>query len=152
MRLNTEILSETKLSLSGARVEFTPIQKVESKTIKPHQSKEEEALSRMIAKNPHLATLVNTFDLIPVKVGIYEDEVKTKQPQTKQTDKDKLMSLASEILEAENSYSSEDIINLINNKTKVSKERAERGFNLMVKNNILEEGSNRYYLQGTTPF
>jgi hypothetical protein len=62
------------------------------------------------------------------------------------------MSLASEILEAENSYSSEDIINLINNKTKVGKERAERGFNLMVKNNILEEGSNRYYLQGSTPF
>jgi hypothetical protein len=150
MRLNTEILNKTKLSLSGARVEFTPIQKVESKPIKPHQSKEEEALSRMIAKNPHLLTLVKTFDLIPVKAGIYEDEVKTKQP--KQTDKDKLMSLASEILDKETSYSSEDIINLINNKTNVGKERAERGFNLMVNNNILEEGSNRYYLQGSTPF
>ena len=152
MRLNTEILNKSKLSLSGARVEFTPIQKVESKTTKPHQSKEEEALSRMIAKNPHLLTLVKTFDLIPVKAGIYEDEVKTIQPQKKQTDKDKLMSLASEILDKENSYSSEDIINLINDKTKVGKERAEKGFNLMVKNNILEEGSNRYYLQGSTPF
>ena len=149
MRLSPEILNKSKFSLSGARIEFTPIEKVESKPSKPPQGKEQETLSLMIAKNSLFETLVNTFDLIPVRAGIYKDEVRAKQPQT---NKEKLMSLASEILEPETSYSPEDIIRLIHNKTKVGKERAENGFNLMVKNNILDKGSNKYYLQGSTPF
>ena len=103
----------------------------------------------MIAKNPLFETLVKTFDLIPVKAGIYKDKVGVEQPQA---NKEKLMSLASEILDPETSYSSGDIVNLINNKTNVGKERAERGFNLMVKNNLLDKSSNRYHLQGSSPF
>ena len=149
MRLSPEILNKSKFSLSGARIEFTPIEKVESKPSKPPQGKEQETLSLMIAKNSLFETLVNTFDLVPLKAGIYKDEVRAKQLQT---NKEKLMSLASEILDPETSYSPEDIIRLIHNKTKVGKERAENGFNLMVKNNILDKGSNKYYLQGSTPF
>jgi len=149
MRISTEILNRSKLSLSGAREQFTLIQKGMIKTDKPPQSKKEEALSLMIAKNPLFETLVKTFDLIPVKAGIYKDKVGVEQPQA---NKEKLMSLASEILDPETSYSSGDIVNLINNKTNVGKERAENGFNLMVKNNILDKGSNKYYLQGSTPF
>jgi len=59
-----------------------------------------------------------------------------------------------EIPKGETSYSKEEIINLIQEETKVEIDRAETGFNLMRDNKVIElaKVTGLYYLQGSTPF
>jgi len=141
--LSTNIAKVNKFSLKGSRVEATP--KPAERPLRTPITKAEEALSRMIAKNSNIKTLVEVLDLIPERAEIVAPEAKK---QTKIT----IDSLALEILDKESNYSKEEVLALIDKKTNVGRERAEAGFNLMVKNEILEESFRRYYLRGSTPF
>lgn len=141
--LSTNIAKVNRLSLKGSRVEATP--KQAERPVRPSRTKAEEALSNMIAKNSNIKTLVEVLDLIPERAEIVAPEAE-KQPKIT------IDSLALEILNKENNYSKEEILALIDKKTNVGRERAEAGFNLMVKNEIIEESFNRYYLKGSTPF
>lgn len=67
-------------------------------------------------------------------------------------DRPKLISLAQRVIEGENSYSKEEIIELISKATNTSRERAERGFYLMLEAGALEQNQEIYYLGGDTPF
>lgn len=62
--------------------------------------------------------------------------------------------IAQRVIEGENSYNKEEIIAKIIEVTKVSQERAEIGFNLILKAGAIEQTINPdlYYLGGSIPF
>ena len=64
-----------------------------------------------------------------------------------------LIALAQRVIEGENSYSREDIIERIKEATNVNQERAEKGFNLILQAGAIEPTlGDRYYLTSSTPF
>lgn len=89
------------------------------------------------------------------KVELREDIKPHPEPEIKaqEIDKPKLIALAQRVIEGENNYSREDIIERIKEATNVNQERAERGFNLILQAGAIEPTlGDRYYLTGSTPF
>jgi len=103
---------------------------------------------------------VKRLSLREVKLPTTERKVETitpilveRPPTDEEIDKPKLIALANRVIEGENSYSREDIIERIKEATNVSQERAERGFNLILQAGAIEPTlGDRYYLTGSTPF
>jgi hypothetical protein len=150
-------LREVKLPAPELRVEpITPIM------VERPPSDERIAYSKLVAINPLLEELVDTFDLVSnttgeriKKVKLKEDIKPLPEPDIKaqEIDKPKLIALAQRVLKDVESYTKEEVIERIVEATKVTKERAERGFNLILQAGAIEttEGE-RYYLTGSTPF
>lgn len=64
-----------------------------------------------------------------------------------------LKNLVNQIIKIESNYTKEEIIEQIIKTTEVSKERAERGFNLILEAGLIKQiEKNCYYLTGSTPF
>jgi len=150
-------LREVKLPAPELRVEpITPI------LVERPPTDEEIAYSKLIAINPLIEELVERLDLVSIttgerikKVELREDIKPHPEPEIKaqEIDKPKLIALAQRVIEGENSYSKEEIITRIKEATKVSQERAERGFNLILQAGAIEPTQgDRYYLTGSTPF
>ena len=150
-------LREVKLPTPELRVvPLTPIQ------VERPPSDEEITYSEFVAINPLIEELVNRLDLVSTKTGerikkveLREDIKPHPEPGiiAKEIDNTKLIALAHRVIEGENSYSKEDIVARIKDATKVSKERAERGFNLILQVGAIEPTlGDRYYLTGSTPF
>lgn len=78
----------------------------------------------------------------------------SKPTFAKEIDKPKLIALALRVIEGENSYRIEEIIERIKEATNVNQEIAERGFNLILQAGAIEQTINPelYYLVGSTPF
>ena len=149
-------LREVKLPITERRVEpITPI------LVERPPTDEEIAYSKLVAINPLIEELVERLDLSITtgerikKVELREDikphpetEVKAKE-----IDRPKLIALGHRVIEGENSYTKEEIIERIKKATNVSQERAERGFNLILQAGAIEPTlGDRYYLTGSTPF
>lgn len=80
-------------------------------------------------------------------------EVRIETTEIKTQEIDKLIDLVNKVVEVENNYSKEDIVARIKEATKVNQDRAEVGFNLILKAGLIETTQGgRYYLKGTTPF
>ena len=151
-------LREVKLPTTERRVEpITPI------LVERPPTDEEIAYSRLIAINPLIEELVERLDLESIttgerikKVELREDIKPHPEPEIKaqEIDKPKLIALAQRVIEGENSYSREEIIERIKEATNVSQERAERGFNFILQAGAIEQTINPelYYLTGSTPF
>jgi len=151
-------LREVKLPTTDRRVEpITPIQ------VERPPTDGEIAYSKLVAINPLLEELVERLDLESIttgerikKVELREDIKPHPEPEIKaqEIDKPKLIALAQRVIEGENSYSREEIIERIKEATNVSQERAERGFNLILQAGAIEQTINPelYYLTGSTPF
>jgi hypothetical protein len=143
-------LGEVKLPATELRIEpITPL-KVE---IPP--TDEEIAYSKLVASNPILAELVGRLELVSSKTGERIKKIELREEsKPKEIDKPKLIALAQRIVKGENSYSKEGIIARIKEATKVSQERAEIGFNLILQAGGIEQTINPelYYLTGSTPF
>ena len=150
-------LREVKLPTTERRVEpITPI------PVERPPTDEEIAYSRLVAINPLIEELVERLDLVSIttgerikKVELREDIKPHPEPKVKaqEIDKPKLIALAQRVIEGENSYSKEEIIERIKEATNVSQERAERGFNLILQAGAIEPTlGDRYYLTGSTPF
>jgi hypothetical protein len=150
-------LREVKLPAPELRVEpITPI------LVEVHPTDEEVIYSRFVAINPLLEDLVDSLDLVSIttgerirKIELREEYKPHPEPKIKaqEIDKPKLIALAQRVIEGENSYSREDIVDRIKEATNVSQDRAERGFNLILQAGAIEPtpvGS--YYLTGSTPF
>jgi len=154
--LNVDIAKVKRLSLRGVKLPTT-----ERRVEKP-PTDEEIAYSRLVAINPQLEELVERLDLVSIttgerirKVELREDIKPHPEPEikAKEIDKPKLIALAQRVIEGENSYSREEIIERIKEVTNVSQERAERGFNLILQAGAIEPTlGDRYYLTGSTPF
>ena len=150
-------LREVKLPTTERRVEpITPILAERPPT------DEEITYSKLVAINPLIEELVERLDLVSIttgerikKVELREDIKPHPEPKVKaqEIDKPKLIALAQRVIEGENSYSSEEIIERIKEATNVNQERAERGFNLILQAGAIEPTlGDRYYLTGSTPF
>ena len=150
-------LREVKLPTTERRVEpITPI------LVERPPTDEEIAYSRLVAINPLIEELVERLDLVSIttgerirKVELREDIKPHPEPKVKdqEIDKPKLIALAQRVIEGENSYSREEIIEQIKEATNVNQERAERGFNLILQAGAIEPTlGDRYYLTGSTPF
>lgn len=150
-------LREVKLPTTERRVEpITPIQ------VERPPTAEEIAYSRLVAINPLIEELVERLDLVSIttgerirKVELREDIKPHPEPKVKaqEIDRPKLIALAQRVIEGENGYSREEIIERIKEATNVNQERAERGFNLILQAGAIEPTlGDRYYLTGSTPF
>jgi len=112
-------------------------------------------LSADIAKVKRLSLREVKLPTTERRVELREDIKPHPEPKVKaqEIDRPKLIALAQRVIEGENSYSREEIIERIKEATNVNQERAERGFNLMFEAGILETiQGDRYYLVGSTPF
>ena len=150
-------LREIKLPAPELRVEpITPI------LVDKPPSDEEIAYSKLITINPLIAELVERLDLVSIKTGerikkveLKEDIKPPPEPEItpQEIDKPKLIALAQRVIEGENNYSREEIVNRIKEATNVNQERAEIGFKLMLQAGALETTPvESYYLTGSTPF
>jgi hypothetical protein len=151
-------LREVKLPAPEIRVEpITPI------LVERPPTDEEIAYSKLVAINPLIEELVERLDLVSIKTGerikkveLREDIKPHPEPEIKaqEIDRPKLIALAQRVIEGENSYNKEEIIERIKEATNVNQERAERGFNLILQAGAIEQTINPglYYLVGSTPF
>jgi len=148
-------LREVKLPATERRVE--PINPT---LVERPLSDEEIAYSKLVAINPLIEELVERLYLVSIKTGerikkveLREDIKTPPEIKAQEIDKPKLIALAQEIIEGDNSYSKEDIVARIKEATNVKQERAERGFNLILQAGAIETTpGDRYYLTGSTPF
>ena len=125
--LSTDIAKVKRLSLREVKLPTTE-RKVETITpilVERPPTDEDIAYSKLVAINPLIEELVER----------------------------KLIALAQRVIEGENNYSREDIIERIKEATNVNQERADRGFNLILQVGAIEPTlGDRYYLTGSTPF
>ena len=168
--LSTDITKLKQLSLKDIKLPAPEVRNIEpTEPIKVERppSAEVEAYSRLVAINPKLEELVESLDLVSETTGERIKKVEIKETTTlpppppdpepernpKEIDKPKLIALAQRVLKDVESYTKEEVIERIVEATKVTKERAERGFNLILQAGAIEttEGE-RYYLTGSTPF
>ena len=163
--LSTDITKVKRLSLKEVKLPAPELRDIEpTPPIKVERppTDEEIAYSKLVAINPLLEELVERLDLVSIKTGerirkveLREDIKPHPEPEIKaqEIDKPKLIALAQRVIEGENSYSREEIIERIKEVTNVSQERAERGFNLILQAGAIEPTlGDRYYLTGSTPF
>ncbi len=151
-------LKDVKLPTTEWRVEtITPI------LVERPPTDEEIAYSKLVAINPLIEELVERLDLVSIKTGerikkveLREEYKPHPEPEIKaqEIDRPKLIALAQRVIEGENSYNKEEIIERIKEATNVNQERAERGFNLILQAGAIEQTINPelYYLTGSTPF
>ena len=150
-------LREVKLPTTERRVEpITPI------LVERPPTDEEIAYSKLVAINPLIEELVERLDLVSEITGerikkaeLREDIKPHQEPEIKpqEIDEPNLIALAQRVIEGEDSYYKEEIIERIKEATNVNQERAERGFNLILQAGAIEPTlRDRYYLTGSTPF
>ena len=154
--LLTDLSKVKKLSLKDAKL---PAPKIR---IEKPPTNEEVFYSKLIAVNPLLEELVETFNLVSInsgerikKVDLKTDNKPHPEPEVKvkEIDKLKLIALAQRVIERENSYNKEEVIDKIKKATNVNQERAERGFNLILQTGAIEIiPGERYIIKGSTPF
>ena len=162
--LSTDIAKVKRLSLREVKLPTTE-RKVEPITpilVERPPTDEEIAYSKLVAINPLIEELVERLDLVSIKTGERIKKVELREeykplpaPKIKaqEIDKPKLIALAQSLIEVENSYTKEEIIERIKQATNVSQERAEVGFNLILKAGAVETTlGDRYFLINSTPF
>lgn len=152
---NIDLNSRKKLYFKPIEATTSP-QKIEPKKVERPPTDEDIAFSFMLSENKYLQLLVDTFDLIAPKVvdvnKTTPDPKALKQPQ-RDIKTDKLKLLTTQILELENCYKAEEIIDKIKDKTKVNSQRAREGFKLMLDKETIEVMQGDWYiLKGSTPF
>ena len=143
------------LSENIAKVKRLPLREVKlpaPETQEPGRAitLEEITYSKLLAKYPLLEELVETLDLVSLQTG---ERIRRVEVKDEPVDSSRLIALASKILQPENSYSQEEVISRLQEATKVSQGRAERGFKLLLQVGAIEPTiAGRYYLPGSTPF
>ena len=67
--------------------------------------------------------------------------------------KERLKNIAQGVIEPEDAYTKDQIVERIMRKTGVTLERAENGFKMMLESGAIEDTqSGKFYLGGSTPF
>jgi len=162
--LSTDIAKVKRLSLREVKLPAPElrVEPITSILVERPPSDEEIAYSKLVAINPLIEELVERLDLVSIKTGerikkveLREDIKPHPEPEIKaqEIDRPKLIALAQKVIEGENSYSREEIIERIKEATNVNQERAERGFNLILQAGAIEPTlGDRYYLTASTPF
>jgi hypothetical protein len=112
---------------------------------------EEKAYTQIVAKYPKVEELVKRLGLVstltnkPIRKVEIEEDYKANKVS-------KLQEIAQRVITPEKAYSLEEVLILIAEDTKISKERAEIGLALMLEAGAIERSGDLYYLGGSTPF
>lgn len=160
-------LKEVKLPEVERRVEPPTAPQVE----RPPTA-EEITYSKFLAISPAIDLLVNSLDLVSTttlerirKIELSELNTATIEPpktatvekvkdeHKEPTKSNKIGDIALRIITPISNLSKEEIITRLMEETKVNRERAEKGFSLMLESGVIQ-GTNvgTYYLSGSTPF
>ena len=153
-------LREVKLPAPETRTELpAPASAIE---VMPATA-EDIAYSKLVAVNPLVELLVDRFRLISPSTGNPLRKVELSSPpviygtireaKPEQIDAARLIALAQKVIPGQDSHTREEIVERIREATQVSRERAEKGFNLILQAGaIVPTLRDRYYLAGSTPF
>lgn len=133
---------------------------------------EEITYSKFLAISPAIDLLVNSLDLVSTttlerirKIELSELNTATIEPpktatvekvkdeHKEPTKSNKIGDIALRIITPISNLSKEEIITRLMEETKVNRERAEKGFNLMIETGVITATNvGTYYLSGSTPF
>jgi len=163
--LSTDITKLRRPSLRDVKLPASQPREEPPDAAPPPPSAEDIAYSKLVAVNPLVDLLVDRFRLVShttgksfKRVDLPEEAATAPAPATPESkpeeiDAARLIALAQRVIEGENSYTREEIVERIGEATGVIRERAERGFNLMLQAGaIVPTLRDRYYLAGSTPF
>jgi hypothetical protein len=162
--LSTDITKVKRLSLREVKIPTTErrVEPITPILVERPPTEEEIAYSKIVAINPLIEELVELLALRSIKTGerikkvdLREDNKPHPEKEVKamELDKPKLIALAQRVIEGENSYSKEEVVDRIKEATDVSQERAERGFSFMLQAGAIKPTlGDKYYLISSTPF
>ena len=147
------------------KIEVKPIQ-----VVKPSPTAEDITFSKMAAKCPNLEQFASAIDLVSLKTGkpfqivpIEEAEEQSDPPiepiqgsYEKEPNEEairKLDAIAGRILMLKQSYTAEEVQQLMKATLKISSDRAKAGTQKMIAFEVIQPTWNfRYYLRDSTPF
>jgi len=141
--LTTDIRKERRLSLKDVKLPAPEIKPIKVET---PSTAEERMYSKIVEKYPLFLEAVELLDLVSPVTGARVKIVDTKPSR------ETLIALAKRLIKGEAIHSKEEIIEAIKTGSKVSQERAEKGFSLMLEAGAFEPIGDSYYLTGSTPF
>jgi hypothetical protein len=141
--LTTDIRKERRLSLKDVKL---PAPEIKPIKVEAPFTAEERMYSKIVEKYPLFLEAVELLDLVSPVTGTRVKIVDTKPSR------ETLIALAKRLIKGEAMHSKEEIIEAIKTGSKVSQERAEKGFSLMLEAGAFEPIGDSYYLTGSTPF
>jgi hypothetical protein len=141
--LTTDIRKERRLSLKDVKL---PAPEIKPIKVEAPSTAEERMYSKIVEKYPLFLEAVELLDLVSPVTGTRVKIVDTKPSR------ETLIALAKRLIKGEAMHSKEEIIEAIKTGSKVSQERAEKGFSLMLEAGAFEPIGDSYYLTGSTPF
>ena len=141
--LTTDIRKERRLSLKDVKL---PAPEIKPIKVEAPSTAEERMYSKIVEKYPLFLEAVELLDLVSPVTGTRVKIVDTKPSR------ETLIALAKRLIKGEAIHSKEEIIEAIKTGSKVSQERAEKGFSLMLEAGAFEPIGDSYYLTGSTPF
>ena len=141
--LTTDIRKERRLSLKDVKLPAPEIKPIKVET---PSTAEERMYSKIVEKYPLFLEAVELLDLVSPVTGTRVKIVDTKPSR------ETLIALAKRLIKGEAMHSKEEIIEAIKTGSKISQERAEKGFSLMLEAGAFEPIGDSYYLTGSTPF
>ena len=169
--LSTDIAKVKRLSLREVKLPAPDQPRPKQVPEETPYTQEEEIYSRMIAINPLLGSLVDLLDLHSQTTGkrlrnglkrrrndgeesgSANGETTIKRPEIAPK-AITLTDIAQQVLQGEKSYTREEVIARLQDEKQIDRIRAERGFNMMLQEGVIEQTINQdlYYLGGSTPF
>jgi hypothetical protein len=141
--LTTDIRKERRLSIKDVKL---PAPEIKPIKVEAPSTAEERMYSKIVEKYPLFLEAVELLDLVSPVTGTRVKIVDTKPSR------ETLIALAKRLIKGEAIHSKEEIIEAIKTGSKVSQERAEKGFSLMLEAGAFEPIGDSYYLTGSTPF
>lgn len=141
--LTTDIRKERRLSLKDVKL---PAPERKPINVETPSTAEERMYSKIVEKYPLFLEAVELLDLVSPVTGKRVKIVDTKPSR------ETLIALAKRLIKGEAMHSKEEIIEAIKTGSKISQERAEKGFSLMLEAGAFEPIGDSYYLTGSTPF
>ena len=148
---SVDISKVRRLSLRDVKLPATEV-RVDTPTLRIDRppTDEEITYSKIIDSNPLIEKLVDRLKLVSNTTG---ERLRKVDLPAQEINKPQLIALAKRFIEKDNSYTKEEVIERIKEATKVTQDRAEKGFNLILQAGAIElTQGERYYLTGSNPF
>ena len=143
-----DISKVKRLSLRDVKLP-APEVRVDTPTLRIDRlpTEEEITYSKLIDSNPLIEILVDRLKLVSNTTG---ERLRKVDLPAQDINKPQLIALAKRFIEKDNSYTKEEVIERIKEATKVTQDRAEKGFNLILQAGAIElTQGERYYLTGS---
>lgn len=148
---SVDISKVRRLSLRDVKLP-APDVRVDTPTLRIDRlpTDEEITYSKLIDSNPLIEKLVDRLKLVSNTTG---ERLRKVDLPAQEINKPQLITLAKRFIEKDYSYTKEEVIERIKEATKVTQDRAEKGFNLILQAGAIElTQGERYYLTGSNPF